>query len=81
MRLGSLFDGSGTAHQRTWMTEARKAKGLSMEQAADLADTSKTEWFRIEKGTCEPKVMRAWRICEVLGEPMERWGSDGQADK
>lgn len=49
------------------MKSARKSKGLTQKQVADLAGISRTTYTNIELGTARPSVKSAKSIANVLG--------------
>jgi transcriptional regulator with XRE-family HTH domain len=52
------------------LREVRKAKGLSLQQVADLANLSKGFVSQVESGTTNPSIASLKRIANVLGTPL-----------
>lgn len=51
----------------TWMFEKRRDKGLTFQQAADKAGTSKGYWWEVESGKSIPSIEKAEAISKALG--------------
>ena len=61
---------------RTWVREARKAKGLSEKNVADEVGISQPAYHWIEEGKKNPRPETAKRIGAVLGIPWVRFYED-----
>lgn len=59
MRGGLIYD-------RSWMEKARRERGLTQSEVAQAANTSISNYSRVEKGLTEPDVKTALRICDFL---------------
>ena len=53
-------------YDRTWMERARLAKGFTESHMARVADTSASNYHRVEKGLQTPDVRRGLAICREL---------------
>lgn len=49
------------------LKEARKAKGLTQTEAAEMTGLHQQAWQRLEKGTLDPKMSTVYNICNSLG--------------
>ena len=49
------------------LREARKAKGLTQIQAAELCDLEQPNYQRIESGKSDIKISMLYKICKGLG--------------
>ena len=50
---------------------ARRARDMTQEQLAELANISTSFVGHIERGTRVPSLETMWRICKVMGLPMD----------
>jgi len=56
----------GVVCDRSWLEKARKEKNLTQTEVAMAAETSISNYSRIEKGLYDPDVKTALRICDFL---------------
>lgn len=50
---------------------ARRARDMTQEQLAELANISTSFVGHIERGTRVPSLETMWRICKAMGLPMD----------
>lgn len=50
---------------------ARRARDMTQEQLAELANISTSFVGHIERGTRVPSLETMWRICKTMGLPMD----------
>lgn len=48
------------------LKEARKAKGLTQAEAAEMTGILQQAWQRLERGTPDPKMSTIFNICKTL---------------
>lgn len=48
------------------LKEARKAKGLTQTEAAEMIGLHQQAWQRLERGTLDPKMSTIYTICKSL---------------
>ena len=58
--------GGAVCYDRTWLEKARKDQKLTQTEVAQAAETSVSNYCRIEKGAYSPDVKTALRICDFL---------------
>jgi len=54
-----------------WIKIARKFHGMTLEEVADRAETSKSYVWEVERGKSNPSMRSAQRLAAVFG--MELW--------
>jgi len=53
------------------MKKLREVKNITQASLAEAVDVSRQTILFMEKGKYNPSLRLAWRICQVLGAPIE----------
>ena len=64
---------------RIWLTEIRKAYGLTQKRMSKLVGISQPVYNRIERGTANPSVKTAMRIAKKFGFDWTKFFEDKEA--
>lgn len=65
---------------RVLLKEKRKLKKLSVSAMADILGISKSFYYKIEKGTRNPTITLATKICEIINIKLEEIFFDTNLD-
>ena len=52
---------------KDWLRASRKDKDMTLQQVADLADTSKSYVYEVESGKAEPTIGKASKLANAVG--------------
>lgn len=59
---------------------ARKQAGLSLDQLAETAETSRQHLINLEKGRHRPRLEMMHRLAEALGKPIDYFLVEGSGE-
>lgn len=59
---------------------ARKQRGLSLDQLAEAAETSRQHLINLEKGRHRPRIEMLHRLAEALGKPIDYFLVEGSGE-